>query len=161
MVFDKEELQQLLNNKELYTQENFLDEVSKYMSHDEIKDNINRYAGQCFLSAYSFVESCCGVFSPDYQPFFQDKMYRSEYEKLSMHIVFNQDERNYLKDLLTKICTPTTYITPHGKVTINYDVNKKDQLIRNCEQTKASDWLDYLSDLLNIHERMIIIQHFL
>lgn len=154
-----DELQNLLNDKLLFTQESFLNDVLQYMTPSEIKDTISCYACQSILDVHSFVIAGGKDFPSPSDPLSHTSLpiYRSSYPPLDIHLVFNDRERLHFKLLLTELSIPTTYITPHGKVTVNYDISKKLPLLTNIED----GFSEYLQDLLNVHERIIIFQHFI
>lgn len=154
-------IKQLLD-RELYVPENFIDEVSKYLTLREILSTIESCAGQSIISIRQFVIQSgknvpeAIVYDMSQIPKIEGRQ-RDMYPSCKIHIVYAPKEKVYLNAVLNEVSVPTVYLTSRGKVTINFDVERLDYILYHS--VIPQDFREYIWKLFQVYNELCMLHH--
>lgn len=123
---DREVIKNALFAKGLCVPKNFIAEVSKYLSLPQVLDVIDNYTGQSIISVRAVLRGQAGNidipnnFDITRIPSVEGR--GKVYPKVPYHLVYTEEEKDYFHSVLTEISRPTTYLTPKGEITVDFDI---------------------------------------
>ncbi len=161
LVDTKQKIYEALFAKELYITDSFIDIVLKYLPVEDVLSVIQTYTGQKMISVREFLEWAteCG----DVADFDSDESLVTSFiipEKQRAHyighVIFTDDEKTFLKNLIDYISTETHYITNKGRISLCYDVDKLWNVLFQIQGPLHH----YLVEIFSHKQTLMIIEYF-
>lgn len=156
----------LILEKQLFVKEDFVNELIINHPFEKIIDTIENHAsvyGQTFVSVFDIESDYLNVY---------DYFTRKHIDNLSHlprvkgrnkkypdchSIIYTKEEAQRIRDIIAVISKPTTYITPNGNITINFDVDVMRNILDKCN---IGEWFqDYLVEFFIRYEQLLIVQY--
>ena len=154
-----------LFEKQIYPSNRFLPVVTRNLQEADILREIKSLTAQQIIGPIILdqLDELKEIYPEVARPFeIPDGKYNNkEPNKYTSHQVINSDQKLLYSRVVKEFSTPTTYLTPKGSITIDFDVDRKNIISEYLASNPLTDWYcEYLADRFLYYENVLFMRYF-